>query len=133
MIFIDTNVILRFVLDDNPTYSLRAKAIFEKIDQGEVKVFISLVTISETIFTLERSYKYSKSDIFSKLLPIVKLENAQIDNQDILEQALNFYKEKNINFPDAYQAAQMLKKKVKKIYSFDSHFDRFSQIKRLVD
>lgn len=131
MIFLDTNVILRFVLDDHPVLSPKAKSIFTAIDQGKTQTFISLVAISEAIFTLERSYKYSKSDIYEKILPILKLESVTVDKLDILEEALRFYKEKNVDFSDAYQAAQMSKKKVKKIYSFDKDFDKLSHIKRL--
>ncbi|MEK7521233.1 MAG: PIN domain-containing protein [Patescibacteria group bacterium] len=131
MIFLDANVILRFIVDDNPTLSPKAKLIFESIDKGGHKVFISPMAIFEVAFTLERTYKLSKSEIRQKFLPIIKLDNVTTDKKDIVERALDFYVDKNVSFADAYQAALMLKKKVKKIYSFDPHFDRFSGIKRL--
>lgn len=132
MIFLDANVILRFILDDDPSLSPKAKTIFKTIDQGKTKVFISSMAAFEVVFTLEKTYKKPKSEIRKNLLAITKLENVLADKEDILEKALGFYEEKNVSFVDAYQAALMEKKKVKKIYSFDKHFDRFPQIKRLV-
>lgn len=133
MIFLDANVILRFVLDDNLALSPKAKAIFEVINQGKTKVFISSMAAFEVIFTLERTHNLPKSEIRQKFLEIIKPENVNVDRQDIIEEALDFYEEKNVSFADAYQAALMFKKKVKKIYSFDKHFDRFPKIKRLID
>lgn len=133
MIFLDANVILRFILDDDPSLSPKAKTIFKTIDQGKTKVFISSMAAFEVVFTLEKTYKKPKPEIRKNLLAITKLENVLADKEDILEKALGFYEEKNVSFVDAYQAALMEKKKIKKIYSFDKHFDRFPQIKRLVD
>ena len=131
MIFLDANVILRFILDDNPIVSPKARSIFETINSGRVKVFISAMAAFEVVFTLERTYSLSKSIIAQKFLSILKLENVRSDKPNVLEQALGFYEEKNVSFADAYQTALVLKKKVKKIYSFDSHFDRFPHISRI--
>ncbi|MBI4028955.1 MAG: PIN domain-containing protein [Candidatus Blackburnbacteria bacterium] len=133
MIFLDANVILRFILDDNPKLSPKAKSIFQTINQGKTRVFISQMAVHEVVFTLQRTYKLPKSNIRQKFSELIKSENILVDKREILEKALFFYEDKNISFADAYQAALMLKKKVKKIYSFDKHFDRFPQIKRLVD
>lgn len=121
------------MLGDDPVLSPKAKLIFETINQGKVKVFISQMAVFEVIFTLERTYKLAKSEIHQKFIAIIKPENVTVDKRDIIEKALNFYEDKNVSFADAYQAALMFKKKVKKIYSFDKHFDRFPHIKRLVD
>ena len=131
MIFLDANVILRFIVNDNPTFSPKAKLIFENIDKGRIKIFISSMAIFEVAFTLERTYKLSKSEVRERFLPIIKLENVTSDRKEVVERALDFYVDKNVSFADAYQAALMLKKNVKKIYSFDPHFDRFPQLKRL--
>ena len=133
MIFLDANIILRFILDDDPTLSPKAKSIFESISRSKSKIFISQMAAFEVTFTLERTYKLPKSDVRQEFLKIIKVENIILDKREILEKALFFYEDKNISFADAYQAALMFKKKVKKIYSFDRDFDRFPQIKRLTN
>lgn len=131
MILLDTNIILRFILDDDPILSEKAKAIFKKIEQEKTKVFISLLTLSEVIFTLERSYKLPKKDIVDKMIAIGQIPNIVIENYKIIPKIFTFYTDQNISFIDAYHAALMHKKKIREIYSFDQDFDKFPQIKRL--
>lgn len=131
MRFLDTNIILRFILKDHPTYSPKAEVIFKKIDKGEIRVFISWPTIFEVVFVLQNSIKIPKKEIAEKLLPIFHLENVNIDQSSLIDTAFGHYVDKNISLTDAYNAVLMQQKKVKKIYSFDSDFDKFPQIERL--
>lgn len=131
MILLDTNIILRFILRDHPTYSPKAEVIIKKIDAGEIKVYISWPTILEIVFVLQNSIKLPKREITEKLLPIFHLENVSLEHGKLLDSIFGYYVDKNISLTDAYNATLMLKKKVKYIYSFDSDFDKFSQIKRL--
>ena len=131
MILVDTNIILRLILNDSPILSPKARIIFEKITKDKTKTFISLLTIAETIFTLERSYKIPKAEIVKSLSQIFKLTNLTVEKQTLVEQTFVYYIEKNISFPDAYHVTLMQKKKIKQIYSFDEDFDKFPQIKRL--
>lgn len=131
MIFLDTNIILRFILKDHPIYSPKAQEIIRKIDKGSVKVYISWPTILEIVFVLQNSIKLPKKEISEKLLPIFHLENVCIEHGKLLDSIFEYYVDKNISLTDAYNAALIQKKKVKQIYSFDSDFDKFPQIKRL--
>ena len=79
MIFLDANVILRFILDDNPIVSPKARSIFETINSGRVKVFISAMAAFEVVFTLERTYSLSKSIIAQKFLSILKMGEGKIN------------------------------------------------------
>jgi|SRR3989344_1230877 len=131
MILLDTNILLRFILGDEPNLSSKAREIFEKIDKQKIKVYITLLTISEVIFTLEKSYKLPKSEIISKILSIIKQANLNVEKQGLLQEVFSYYLGKNLSFVDAYHVAFMHKKKIKEIFSFDHDFDKFPQIKRL--
>ncbi len=131
MIFLDTNILLRFILKDHPIYSPKSEEIIKKIDKGEVRVYISWPTILEVVFVLQNSIKLPKKEIGEKLLPIFHLENVNLEQKVLLDTVFEYYIDKNISLTDAYNAALMQKKKVRQIYSFDSDFDKFPQIKRL--
>ncbi len=131
MIFLDTNIILRFILKDHPIYSPKAEEIIGKIDNGKVKVYISWPTILEVIFVLQNSVKLPKKEITEKLLAIFHLENVLLEQKVLLDSVFEYYVDKNISLTDAYNATLMQKKKVKQIYSFDEDFDKFPQIQRL--
>lgn len=130
MIFLDTNIILRFVLKDHPIYSKKAVVVFEKIDKGDLSVHISWLVIFEAVFVLQNSHRLPKTEITAKLLPILSAKNVVFENKDLLRQTFKYYIDKNISFADAYHASLMNKKKINRIYSFDRDFDKFAKIKR---
>ncbi len=131
MIFLDTNIILRFILRDHPIYSPKSEIIIKKIEKGEVKVYISWPAILEVVFVLQNSLKLPKKEITEKLLPIFHLENVHLEQRGLLDIIFKYYTDKNISLTDAYNAALMQKKKIKQIYSFDEDFDKFPQIEKL--
>lgn len=131
MIFVDANVILRFVLEDNLLLSPKSRLIFEKIEKGETQAFISLLVISEVVFTLQRSYRLPKAEVARKLLSISQSPNIKIEKRKLVTEAFSYYLDENIDFTDAYQIALMKDKGISQIYSFDKHFNRFPQIERL--
>lgn len=131
MIFLDTNIILRFVLDDHPIYSKKATTVFKKIDDGLIRIYLSWLVIFEAVFVLQNSHKLAKLEIAAKLLPILTPKNVLFENKDLLKSTFEYYVEKNISFADAYHATLMNKKKVREIYSFDRDFDKFPRITRL--
>lgn len=131
MIFLDTNIILRFILQDHPIYSKKAAAIFEKIDQESVRVQLSWLVIFEAVFVLQNFHKLPKVTIVQKLLPILLSKNIIFENKALLKSTFDYYVDKNVSLADAYHATLMHKKNIKEIYSFDRDFDKFPQITRL--
>lgn len=131
MICLDANVILRFILDNDPNLSPKAKIIIEKIQLGKTQIYLCLLALSEVIFALERSYRLPKKEIAKTLSILLNYSNIKVENQKLIEGAFVYYVDKNISFTDAYYLTLMRKKNIKKIYSFDKDFDKFPQIKRL--
>lgn len=131
MIFLDTNIILRFILQDHPLYSPKAEAIFKKIDDKKIKVRLSWLVIFEVVFVLQNSHNLKREDISQKLLPILTVENILFEQKQILNLVFNYYVGKKISLADAYHIALMNKKKINKIYSFDKDFDKIPEIQRL--
>lgn len=133
MICLDTNIILRFILNNDPDLSPKARLIIEKIQSDKIKVYLPMLAVSEIVFTLERSYRLPKEEIVKSLLTIFSLPSLNVENREQIEEAFRDYLEKNVNFPDAFYIALMKKKRIKKIYSFDRDFDKFPKIQRLED
>ena len=56
-ILIDANIVIRFLLNDSPKLSRKAKAIFRQAEAGEIKLFFDEVIVAEIIWTLSSFYK----------------------------------------------------------------------------
>lgn len=130
MVFLDTNILLRHLLQDHPTYSKKATDILANIEQGKVKVYTSDIVIFETIFTLQRAYKIPRENIAASLLPLIELTGIKLLGKRLYKKAFDFYLSTPLGFADCYHVALMEKLKIIEIFSFDRDFDKIKSIKR---
>jgi predicted nucleic-acid-binding protein len=63
MIGLDTNVLVRYLAQDDPIQSPRATAFIEQRLTSENPGFISLVTMVETAWVLERAYRLDRARV----------------------------------------------------------------------
>ncbi len=131
MIPIDSNVIIRFVLDDNPKLSPKAFQILKQIENGQIQVYLAPIILAEIVYVLLKVYLLEKAEIKDKILPIISLKNIKIERKEILPMVFEIFVTKNVDFEDAYLVALMRKKRANKIYSFDRDFDKIPAIERL--
>ena len=128
--FIDTNIFLRHLYQDDQNYSPKATSILKRIEEGELKVYVSDIVIFETVFTLHRSYKVSKKVIAESLLPLIQLPGITLPGKKLYNKAFQIFLSTSLGFADCYHVALMEKLKVEEIFSFDKDFDKIRNIKR---
>lgn len=78
----------------------------------------------ETLFVLERSYRYPKGEVRDAVLSVFMLDRIHKPNRRRVEQALETFVSLNIPYADAYHAALMAELGSTRIVSFDRDFDR---------
>ena|SRR3989344_2001978 len=122
--FLDSNIILRYLLDDPQALSIENLL---KTTQGLV---LPDIVFAEVIWTLTRFYKWEKNKVVSLSSGLLDLKNISA-NKNLLLKSLEIYKRSNIKYTDAYIAALMSGNGSKDIYSFDRDFDRIPSIKRM--
>ena len=71
--FLDTNVILRHLLQDDPQQSPRSTAYLRRIESGDVQVRTADTVVFETVFTLQRQYKVPRLEVRDAVLPLLEL------------------------------------------------------------
>lgn len=131
MPFLDTNIILRLVLNDHIDHSPRAKIYFDHIEKGEIKVRISGTVVFETIFTLQTLYKKPRTAIRDAILPLIELAGVILPGKRKFRKVFDYYVDLNISFADAYYAVLAEELKDRQIVSFDKRIDRVNSIKRI--
>jgi predicted nucleic acid-binding protein len=128
--FLDTNVFLRHLLQDDPDQSPRARAFLKRIEDGEVKVRTSDTVIFETVFTLQRSYRQEKAAIRDAFLPLIELPGVVLPGKRRYRKVFSLYIDNNLPFADAYHAVLMEHLHLTEIVSFDTDFDHIGGITR---
>ena len=129
--FLDTNILLRHLLQDHADHSPRATACLARIENGEVRVRVAETVIFETVFTLQRQYGHPKSAIRDALVPLIELPGIIFPGKRGFREVFDMYVELNISFVDAYHAALMRRLGLTDIITFDRQFDRVPGVSRL--
>jgi predicted nucleic acid-binding protein len=124
-LFVDTNVFLRFLTNDDPAKAKRAETLFRDAMRGKIRLATSLLVIAEIIWTLESFYKLDKADIAAKVEKILNTPNLDCPEAPLIFMALDLYVHENIDFVDAYHGFYMREQGLTQILTYDrKHFAR---------
>lgn len=128
--FVDTNFFLRFLLNDIPEQSRAIEEILQQAAAGKQKLWANPLVIAEIVWTCESYYELPKNEIKEKVLMILNTPGLEIEDRDLVAEAVIHYAEKNIDFIDAYNACWMRDREVQDIYTFDKkHYKRLNWVK----
>jgi predicted nucleic acid-binding protein len=130
--FIDTNVIIRLLTNDDPGQRVRSRQLFDRVEQGTLRVTAPITVIADAVFVLAspRTYNIPRAAVAAQLLALVKLRNFRLKNRRAVVRALELYAATNLDFGDAFIAASMSESGATELYSYDSDFDRLRGIHR---
>ena len=129
-LFIDTNAWLRFLLRDDEAQYEAISALFRAAETGEHTLTISHMVFAEIEWTLRSFYDRAKPDIVTALRALLALRSLRVEGRQVLNRALSLYAQHNVDFVDAYNAADMQSRGITTIVSYDRDFDRLG-VKRL--
>ena len=119
---IDSNVILRYLLDDHERFSPKAKKMMEDVSEAVVHAEIPDIVIVECIYVLEKFYKVPRVDVADKLSALLNFKGiANPDRHQILK-ALMYYKETGVDIVDCLLAARSAPQRP--VLSFDNDFKK---------
>ena len=131
--FVDTNLFLRYLTNDNPEQADAFVKILLLASAEKASLVTNSMVIAEIIWTMESYYKVPKIDIQQKILAILNTPRLKVIDEEIILQAILWYADKNTDYIDAYNAAWMLQKGIKPLYTFDrKHFTRIDGLTVLV-
>ena len=132
VLFLDTNILLRYLLRDDEEKARRALGLLNLVEQGREKVAISAMVIFEVIFTLQRRHQVPRQQIRDSVKDILSFRGLELPSKRLYERALDLYAARpNLSFPDAFHAVYMHAQGIEEIYSWDTDFDKLEGIRRV--
>jgi predicted nucleic-acid-binding protein len=126
---IDTNVLARYIVQDDPTQSLLATHFIEKEATKDGAIFITGIILCELVWVLETAYAYAKQDVGMVLEKILKTSQFFIYQSEILWQSLRNYQKDSMDFADSYIAHLNAAHDCEYTVSFDKKATRLSLFK----
>ena len=101
MIGLDTNVVLRYLVQDDPVQSPRATEIIRRrLSEGEPG-FVSLVTILEVVWVLMSLYKRSPQEIANDIEMVLAADTLDVQNEQQVYSAVVALRNGTGTFEDA--------------------------------
>lgn len=99
---LDTNVLVRYLTqDDKEQATIAAREIEEAAAKGE-KLLIQPLVLCELVWVLETAYGFIKTDILKALEAIMRTAQFEISEKNIVWQALADYQHGKADFSDYY-------------------------------
>lgn len=99
---LDTNVILRFLLADEPSLYAQSREIMDRVESGELVAQVSDAVLAECIYVLRDFYGVPKERYAAELLTVISFRGVSRSHMPVLIGALKLYQGTNIGFVDAH-------------------------------
>ena len=121
MISLDTNVMVRIIVDDPqcPEQNSKARQIVGQYGTA----YVTQVVQIETVWVLSRAYGFSREDIGRVLDNLLNNQAFRLENETIFAAALQLYSSSNIDFADALILQNSAQQNLK-LLSFDKKLQK---------
>jgi predicted nucleic-acid-binding protein len=100
MIGLDTNILVRYLTQDDPIQSAKASEIIERLT-GANPGFVSIVAMVETVWVLERAFGLVAQDIVRAVERVLQTDVLVVENEQEVFTAMIALKEGQGSFADA--------------------------------
>jgi predicted nucleic-acid-binding protein len=125
---IDTNLIVRFLVQDHEAHAKIASQLFEACDRGEITFVVLSPVLAECVFVLESFYKHSRTDIAQVLANLLTSPGVELEERAVNLDALTRYGSSKVHFVDCIIAATAAAESLA-IATFDSGFRKFKDVR----
>lgn len=119
--FVDTSVLVRYLVADHPALASRAAAIIDVEDER----FVAGVVIAETAYVLTRVYRIPRAAVVDDLIVLLRRENIRtwgMAKDDAIGGLLSCRPSARVSFADAMVWAAARSSGAPRVFTFDDRF-----------
>jgi len=89
---LDTNVLVRYLTQDEPRQSRQANTLVADVVATGERLFVSTVVLCELVWVLRGPYALDKAEVVAALERILATAQLEIDQKDLMREALDDYR-----------------------------------------
>ncbi|MFZ3323741.1 MAG: type II toxin-antitoxin system VapC family toxin [Usitatibacter sp.] len=119
MIGLDTNIVVRYLAQDDPRQSAAATRLMEKVLSPEHPGFIALVTVCEIAWVLEECYGADDIRIRKVVEGLLGSKQVQLESPELVWKALRAWRGSSADLSDAIIGQVALAHGAQKLVTFD--------------
>ena len=130
MIALDTNVLVRFLVDDDVDQAKIAGILIDQLTDA-APGFIGREVLVELVWVLERAYGYERADIAAAFDGLLSATELLIEDADDIGLALELYRNDGFGFADLMIVAAARRAGAVELVTFDRKAARLSGVRLL--
>ena len=100
MLGVDTNVLVRYLLRDDPLQYEKARRLIAREARRNEPVSVSLLVLLETEWVLRSRYEVTKTETLAVFSAMLEAADLRIEDEPSVEQALYSWKDSTADFAD---------------------------------
>ena len=130
MIGLDTNVLVRYLIQDDPAQALLASKLIEENCSKHSPGRLSLVVLCELVWVLSGAYRYPKKTILEALGQILITSELEVEIEQVARLSLDAYKNGAADYADYVIGFSNKTSGCVVTYTFDHNFadDRIAKL-----
>ena len=97
---LDTNVLVRYLTEDDPAQARRAAACIRTVLRRNDRCYISPIVLCELTWVLRGAYEVSKTDLLTTLDRLLSTAQFVIGEKDVVRSAVEAYRFGRADFAD---------------------------------
>jgi predicted nucleic-acid-binding protein len=103
---LDTNVLVRWIVDDDPRQATRVQRLFEEVREQGVPLFVPSTVMLELEWVLRSRYRSDKSTVLGAFNALLETQELEFQDEPALERALSLYRQSSADFADCMHCGQ---------------------------
>ena len=120
MLGLDTNVLVRFLVRDDPAQFDKARRLIKREVASGHRVFVSQLVLLETEWVLRSRYGFPKAEIIDVVSCLLDAADVQLEDEPAAEEALFVWKDSAADFADCLIGAHNRRLGCRATATFDS-------------
>jgi len=131
MIGLDTDVLVRYLAQDDPVQSVKATDLIERRLSKRDPGFMSIVAMAETVWVLQRSYGLDDPTVAAVIERTLQADSLIVENEQQVFAAIIALREGRGSFADALIGALGTRAGCRTTMTFDQRASRLSSFELL--
>ena len=121
---LDTNVLVRLLVRDDPRQFAAARRAIERAADGGELLVVSLLTMLETEWVLRSRYAFDKTVVITIFRALLESRDLLIEEEHTLEQGVHHYEHHAVDFAECLMLARYQRMHCDKMLTLDRRASR---------
>jgi predicted nucleic-acid-binding protein len=125
---LDTNVLVRWVVDDDPAQGAQSQALFDSVHREGGLLFVPATVVLELEWVLRSRYRMTKAVVLQVLNALLETRELEFQNEPAVERAVHAYASTAADFADCLHAGLCAAAHRAPLLTFDRLAARLPQV-----